>query len=125
MRTSRREKSKTVKAARGAFTVGRIKNRTLELLATNRWRRGVTAGELLNSASSIDKFLLPSEEGVAGSANTDFQVPARGTGMVYVTASTGDGCLFVAGMNVGFHVKKREAGAYAAQLIRQPKRSVC
>lgn len=114
-----------MKAARGAFTVGLIKNRELELLATNRWRRRVTAGELLNSASRIYKLLFPREEGMACSANTDFQVPARGTGVVYVTASTGDGCLFVAGMNVGFHVKKREAGDYAAEPIRQPKRSVC
>jgi hypothetical protein len=67
----------------------------------------VTAREFFHTSSGVDKFLFPGEKRMASGADADFNVAARGTGMIDGAARTGDISLVIFRMNVRFHVWKR------------------
>jgi hypothetical protein len=56
------------------FTVSKFAAGKLSFLFAAALRAGVTAGEFLDPAGGIDKFLLTGKERMAGRADTDFQV---------------------------------------------------
>jgi hypothetical protein len=67
----------------------------------------VAAREFLDASRGIDEFLFAGEKRVARGADADFNVAARGTGMIDRAARTGDISLVIFRMNVRFHVWKR------------------
>lgn len=62
--------------------------------------RAVTTLEFIDASGGIDEFLFASEKGVAGGANTDFDVVVRRARTIRRTASTHDDGFDVIGMNV-------------------------
>ena len=72
-------------------------------------RTCVTARELLDTACGIDELLLTSEERVAGSANTDLDVPTGRTGVIRRTARAVDRGGIVVRMNFSFHGWRKRA----------------
>lgn len=99
---------KTVKAARGTFTVLKSRDGKLEFLAAHGGRSRVALGEFFDSAGGVDKLLLTREEGVAGSTDPDPQITPCRAGGVSGPAGAGDVGLFVAGMNISFHGVEKE-----------------
>src|SRR5437762_1558269 len=75
--------------ARGTFTVSKDSDGKLSALLAAR-RAGVTAGELLDAAGGVDELLLAGEEGMAGRADADLQVPLGRTGVVDGAARASD-----------------------------------
>jgi hypothetical protein len=72
----------------------------MELLAA------VLLAEFINATAGIYHLLLAGEERVAGGADVQTQVTARGgASLKGVTAATGYGNLVVLGMDIRFHVK--------------------
>ena len=96
----------------------------LELLPACGLRGGIAAGEFLDSAGRIDKFLFSREERMARSANTDLQIAARGPGVVIRPAGAGNNGRFVTGMNLGFHIFKKGSKQYLNLALEQRKRAL-
>jgi hypothetical protein len=67
----------------------------------------VAAREFFNASGGVDKFLFPGEKRMASGTDADFNVAARGTGMIDGAARTDDIGLVIFRMNVRFHVWKR------------------
>ena len=112
----RRVQIKTVKAARGTFTVKKKWLQKLKFLAAGSRRCRVTLGELLDAACGINEFLFAREERVAGGADTNAKITPCGTGWVSGPAGASDVGLFVAGMNVSFHGVGKEPSNVLASL---------
>ncbi len=64
----------------------------------------VLFAEPLNASGSINKFLLPCKEGVAGRTNFNLDIPGGGTGFYNVPTGTGNLSQFILGMNALLHV---------------------
>lgn len=77
------------------------------LRSPHRFGAAVAAREFFHASSGVDKFLFPGKKRMASSADADFNVAARGTGMIDGAARTGDIGLVIFRMNVRFHVWKR------------------
>ena len=59
--------------------------------------------EFLNATGGIDKLLLASEKGMAGSANAETKILFGGASVVDGAAGTDNLALRVFGMNIRFH----------------------
>ena len=99
---------KTVKAARGTFTVRKGWLEKLEFLAARGGSGRVALGKLLDASCGVDELLFTREEGVAGGTDPDAKITPCGTGRVSGPAGASDVGLFVAGMNIGFHGVEKE-----------------
>lgn len=62
-----------------------------------------TLFESVNTTAGINKFLTTGVERMAFGANFYVDILLGGTGLPYLTASTGDGCGLVVRMNSFFH----------------------
>ena len=62
--------------------------------------RTVTTLEFINTSGGIDELLFTGEKGMAGGANTDFDIVVRRARTIRRTASTHDDGFDVIGMNV-------------------------
>jgi len=100
--------TKTVKAARGTFTVLKDGSKKLDFLAAHGWCRRVTLRKFLDTACGIDELLFAREERVAGRADADPEITPCGASGVGCPAGAGDVGLVVAGMNVSFHGVEKE-----------------
>jgi len=79
----------------------------------------VAAREFLHASSGIYEFLFAGEKRMASGADADFNVAARGAGMINRAARTGDIGLVIFRMNVRFHVWKRARNLAALSYSRK------
>lgn len=101
-----------------------FENEPLELFPADCLRGRVAFCELFNTTCGIDELLFAGKERVAGGADADFQVTPGGACFVGGPACAGDRCLFVAGMNIGFHGLEKGSEGYRIARIGQQKRRV-
>lgn len=66
-------------------------------------RRGVLLAEAIDAAGDINDLVFAGVERMAGGADIGCEAAARGAGDHNGSAGTGDGCVFVIGMDAGFH----------------------
>jgi hypothetical protein len=85
----------------GAITVSATSR--LSFFETGGFDRAVATREFLHASGGIDELLFAGEEGMAGCADADLDVLARGTGVVDGPAGAGDRRFSVIRMETSFH----------------------
>jgi hypothetical protein len=73
-------------------------------LSAGSFRAAVTAGELLDPASGIDKFLFAGEKGMTSGTNADLNIATRGAGVIDRAARAHHISLVIFWMNAFFHL---------------------
>jgi len=122
-RISQPQKRRVCRRARGTLTLHPVHEKPSQLSRGRQLRFGSansadtaeTLGEFVDAARGIDEFLLPCEERVAGSANTDRDIGGRRTGMVDRPASAGNDRLDVLGMDISLHKNQIVKGRHARE----------
>ena len=80
----------------------------------------VTARELLDAASRIDKLLFPGKKRMTSGTDADLNITPRGTRVIDRAARTSDIGLVIVWMNLRFHVWKRARNLAALRAPRKP-----
>lgn len=98
-KSARQKGAKEVSARREARARG-----VCERSLNGGFRGGrVLPAEAIDAAGDIDDLVFARVEGVAGGTDVGGETAARGARLDDVAAGTGDGCVFVIGVDAGFH----------------------
>ena len=89
------------------------------LAGASSFGAAVTAGKFLDASRRIHKLLFAGEKGMTSGANTDLNIAARRTGVIYRTACAHNIGLVILWMNTGFHLLKGARNLLAKRVSRK------
>jgi hypothetical protein len=79
----------------------------------------VAAGKFLDAPGRIHELLFAGEKGMTSGANTDLNIAARRTAVIYRTACAHNIGLVILWMNTSFHLRKGAWNLLAQRALRK------